>query len=216
MVADALQRLDAQRCVDHPTDVARVFHQVSRQTADRALEQFFEVFGVERHLGGDAHVFVSQRLQTVVQQDHSRLGHAADVFEDRALAHVRLIFVQALGDVGHTHRFTADALQVVNGTRQSQHETQIAGDRLVDGEQLGIGFERLDIEVAHQTMIVDHLARLADIAGAQRFAGENDLIANLGAHIQHQAAKISQIAVESRQDVRVGGFDAILHLVCFG
>ncbi len=201
MVADPLHRLDPQGGVDHPADVARVFHDVGRQAPDRALEQLVQLLALQGHGHRDLHALLGDRLQRSLEQAQGRPGHAPNVFEDDAVAHAGLVLVQGLGDVGDAHRLAADALEVVHGTGQGQHEAQVARDRLVHRVQARVGLERLDVEVADRAVIVDHLARLDDVAGGQGLGRQGDLVLYPPAHLQHQAAEPPEVPVEARQDV---------------
>ena len=145
-------------------DGARVFNHIEQQLAVHLVVQVVDfVVGIADGVGFGG-VEVQHRLDAFVQHPRGFLGHHRNVdqrLQRRLIAHRQADFGDALGIVAHPLQFRRDV-------QHRDNRPQIAGHRLLRGDEVEaefLDFEPLPVDVV---ILLDHLARHRQVAVLQR------------------------------------------------
>ena len=109
--------------------------------------------------------------------------------------------MQSACGLGDLLRLVADALEVGGGLDRGEHQAQVAGGRLLAGDDVGAGVVELDLgEVDLLVALNDRFEQL-DVTAAQSVQRLRHLGFHQTAHLQHAATDFLQFGVELPESV---------------
>src|SRR5262245_2813352 len=192
MVGDALQEARDQDEPDRARDRLRVAHHVREQLAEDLLLDAVHLVVSGADLARQVRVPGHEGVQALLHHALGLLGHSRQVDVRLELA----LLVQLHRALGDVHRLVADALEVGDDLHGGGDEAEVAGGRLVEGEQLHALLVDLDVVSVHLPIAVDDVSGQRLVTLHQRPHGAADLILDQRAHGQQRLLEAVQLLVE--------------------